>query len=306
LITVRDVLEPAVVRLRASGSETARLDAELLLGHVLGMERTQLMAHAEATVGDGQGERFAALLERRVAGEPVAYIRGVKEFYGLALAVDGRALIPRPETETLVGLALAHVREALSAAPRGDGATPYRVLDVGTGSGAIVVALALTLGRAGYGEAVRFSASDRSPHALALAVENAVAHGLADLIDFRLGDLLAPATGADVPFELIVANLPYVPSRDVARLPVAASFEPSEALDGGSDGLVVVRRLLEALPGALSDRGATLLEIGADQADAALAAVAMLLPGWPAAVHPDLAGAPRVLEVSRPTPTSRG
>lgn len=300
MITVRDVLEPAVVRLRASGSETARLDAELLLGHVLGMERTGLLAHPEAAVGDGPAERFAAFLERRVAGEPVAYIRGVKEFYGLALAVDGRALIPRPETETLVELALAHIREALTAAPRAAGAPPYRVLDVGTGGGAVVVALARTLGRAGYGEAVRFTASDRSPDALALAVENAVGHGLADLVDFRTGDLLAPAVAADGPFELIVANLPYVPSGEVARLPVAASFEPREALDGGPDGLEVVRRLLMALPGGLADPGSALLEIGGDQAEAALAAAAELLPGWPAAVHTDLSGAPRVLAVARP------
>jgi release factor glutamine methyltransferase len=300
MVTLREVLEPAVERLRASASDSARLDAELLLGHALGMERTGILAHPEAAVGEGQRERFAALLERRVAGEPVAYIRGVKEFYGLALGVDARALIPRPETETLVELGLAHIRGALTAAPRAAGARPFRVLDVGTGSGAVVVALARTLGRAGYAGTVRFTASDRSEGALSLALENAVAHGVADLIDFRVADLLAPAVEVDGPIDLVVGNLPYVPTADLPRLPVAASFEPREALDGGPDGLEVVRGLLAGLPPVLAASGAALLEIGADQADAALAAAAELLPGWPARLYPDLSGEPRVLSVTRP------
>jgi len=299
VITLRDVLEPAVERLRAAGSESARLDAELLLGHALGMDRTGVLAHPEAPVGDGQRDRFAALLERRAAGEPVAYIRGVKEFYGLAFAVDARALIPRPETETLVELALGRVRASLAAAPRPVGARPFRVLDVGTGSGAVVVALARTLGRAGYGDAVRFTASDRSTDALALAVENAVAHGVADRIDFRVADLLAPAVEVDGPVDLVVANLPYVPSADLPSLPIAAHFEPREALDGGSDGLDLVRGLMGELPRVLAPSGSALLEIGSDQVDAALAAAAAALPGWNATIHADLGGRPRVLDLGR-------
>ena len=299
MITLRDVLEPAVERLRAAGSESARLDAELLLGHALGMDRTGVLAHPEAPVGDGQRDRFAALLERRAAGEPVAYIRGVKEFYGLAFAVDARALIPRPETETLVELALGRVRASLAAAPRPIDARPFRVLDVGTGSGAVVVALARTLGRAGYGDAVRFTASDRSTDALALAVENAVAHGVADRIDFRVADLLAPAVEVDGPVDLVVANLPYVPSADLPSLPIAAHFEPREALDGGSDGLDLVRGLMGELPRVLAPSGSALLEIGSDQVDAALAAAAAALPGWNATIHADLGGRPRVLDLGR-------
>ncbi len=297
---IRETLEVAVARLRGAGSESPRLDAELLLGHVAGLERTSILAHPEAPLSDGQLERFGALVERRAAGEPVAYIRGVKEFYGLALAVDPRALIPRPETESLVELALARVRGALSAAPRPAGTRPFRVLDVGTGSGAVVVALARTLRRTGYGEAVRFTASDRSQDALALAVENAVSHGVADLIDFRVADLLDPAIEVDGPIDLVVANLPYIPSAVLPQLPVAASFEPREALDGGSDGLDLVRRLLEDLPRVLAVGGGALLEIGADQGEAAIAATAERVPGWPATIHPDLAGQPRVLSVERP------
>ncbi|MGH2406770.1 MAG: peptide chain release factor N(5)-glutamine methyltransferase [Candidatus Limnocylindrales bacterium] len=300
MVTLREVLEPAVERLRAGGSESARLDAELLLGHALGLERTGVLAHPSAAVGEGQRERFAALLERRLAGEPVAYIRGVKEFYGIAFGVDARALIPRPETETLVEVALARIRATLSRAPRAVGTRPFRVLDVGTGSGAVVVALARTLARAGYLDAVRFTASDRSERALSLAIENAVGHGVADRIDFRVADLLTPAVEVDGPVDLVVANLPYVPTDDLASLPIAASFEPREALDGGSDGLALVRTLLAGLPIVLGTDGAALLEIGADQADAALAAAAALLPGWPSRVHDDLGGEPRVLDVSRP------
>jgi len=297
---IRETLEVGGARLRGAGSESPRLDAELLLGHVVGLERTSILAHPEAPLSDGQLERFRALVERRAAGEPVAYIRGVKEFYGLALAVDPRALIPRPETESLVELALARVRGALSAAPRPAGTRPFRVLDVGTGSGAVVVALARTLGRAGYGEAVRFTASDRSQDALALAVENAVSHGVADLIDFRVADLLDPAIEVDGPIDLVVANLPYIPSAVLLELPVAASFEPREALDGGPDGLDLVRRLLVDLPRVLVAGGGALLEIGADQGETAVAAAAERLPGWPATIHPDLAGQPRVLSVERP------
>ena len=300
VVTLREVLEPAVGRLRAAGSDSARLDAELLLGHALGLERTGVLAHPMAAVGEGQRERFAGLLERRVSGEPVAYIRGVKEFYGLAFGVDARALIPRPETETLVELALARIRGVLTAAPRSAATRPFRVLDVGTGSGAVVVALARTLARAGYRDTVRFTASDRSAAALSLAVENAVSHGVADLIDFRVADLVDPAVEVDGPIDLIVANLPYVPTGDLAGLPIGTSFEPPEALDGGSDGLAVVRALLAELATVVANDGAALLEIGANQAAGALAGAAQLLPGWPARIHDDLGGEPRVLDVTRP------
>lgn len=298
---IRETLEVGGARLRGAGSESPRLDAELLLGHVVGLERTSILAHPEAPLSDGQLERFRALVERRAAGEPVAYIRGVKEFYGLALAVDPRALIPRPETESLVELALARVRGALSAAPRPAGTRPFRVLDVGTGSGAVVVALARTLGRAGYGEAVRFTASDRSQDALALAVENAVSHGVADLIDFRVADLLDPAIEVDGPIDLVVANLPYIPSAVVPTLPVAASFEPAAALDGGDDGLAVIRRLLPELPAVVVPGGVALLEIGSDQTAALREAAGAALPGWPIAIHDDLGGRPRVARLDRPT-----
>lgn len=310
MATVGELLDAAVAELRAGGSESPRLDAELLLAHVLRTDRTTILAHPEAPVGEGARATFRAALERRLVGEPVAYIRGVKEFFGLAFAVDRRALIPRPETERLVELALARIAARLTGGSRPGGGPPLRVLDVGTGCGAVAVALAATFRRRGYGAAVRLVASDISADALALAIENAVGHGVADAIDFRLADLLEPATAADTaaaaapgggPVDLLVANLPYVRSDVVPLLPIAARFEPPVALDGGPDGLAVIRRLLVRLPDVLGPGGIALLEIGADQSEAIVAVVNAALPGWPLTVHPDLAGQPRVAEIGRPT-----
>jgi release factor glutamine methyltransferase len=299
-MTVGQALASATERLRISGSASPRLDAELLLGHVVGLDRTAILAHPEAPLGADHEARFEALLARREAGEPVAYIREVKEFYGFALSVDARALIPRPETELLVELAISRTRVAIGARPRVDGMPRFRVLDVGTGSGAIVVAMARTLRRAGFGDVIRFTASDISEAAVSLAVENAVAQGVADLIDFRVADLLSTAVQIDDPPAVIVANLPYVASADLDLLGPAIGFEPRLALDGGPDGLDVIRRMLGELPRVLAHGGVALLEIGADQGEAAMAAAGVERPDWAAIVHSDLAGLPRVLEVERP------
>ena len=293
--TVGSALAAATARLQESGSETPRLDAELLLGHALGVDRATLLAAPLAMLGDGQRASLATMLDRRAAGEPVAYIRGLKEFYGLALAVDARALIPRPETEALVELALARLRDALVSRPRDGG--PLTVWDVGTGSGAIVVALAVEARRRRYAVDLRFRATDISPDALGLAVENAVAHGVADIIEFASLDLAGEGS-----CDLLLANLPYVPSAAVPKLPVAAHYEPAVALDGGANGLEVVCRLLAQLPVALKADGSALLEIGSDQVDAVTAAVAATLPDWSLEIHPDLGGAPRVAELARTRP----
>ncbi len=294
--TVGGLLHQAAARLTETGSETPRLDAEVLLGHVLHVGRATLLAGPEAGVGPERAQEFEQLVERRAKGEPVSYIRGLKEFYGLVFSVDQRALIPRPETETLVELALARIASALTGAPRDPG-SPLRVWDVGTGSGAIVVSVAVESRRRGYGEDVRLHATDISADALAVAVENAVAHGVADAIDFATADL---TDGADlIPVDIMLANLPYIPTADVPTLPVAASFEPVTALDGGADGLDLVRRLIRQLPSALTANGVALLEIGSDQANATQAAAAELGEGWQSVVHKDLAGRARVVEIAR-------
>jgi release factor glutamine methyltransferase len=296
---VGEILTSATERLQACGSESARLDAEVLLGNVLGVDRTVLIAHAETVLSTGQLERFEADLARRETGEPVAYIRGLKEFYGTIISVDPRVLIPRPETETLVDLALERIRDDLTGVSRDADADPYLVWDVGTGSAAIPVAIGVELRKRGYGEAVRFVASDVSEDAREVATINVVSHGLAHLVTFGLGDLTAAAPPPRRPVDLLLANLPYIPSDTVPTLAVAASFEPVAALDGGPDGLAIYRRLLAGLPEAVAPAGRALLEIGADQADLLQAAVAEALPEWRSVVHPDLGGSPRVAELER-------
>ncbi len=296
---VGELLAEATDRLEASGSDSARLDAEVLLAFVLGIDRSGLAAHPEVVLSTSQLERYEACLARRVAGEPVAYIRGLKEFYGTAISVDPRVLIPRPETETLVELALARITHDLTGAPREDDAEPYLVWDVGTGSGAIPVAIALELRRRRYREAVHFHVSDLSGEARDVATVNVVAHGLAHLFIFAEGDLTDVAVPPRGPVDLLVANLPYIPSGLMPDLPVAASFEPAAALDGGPDGLDIIRRLLPALPDVLASTGAALLEIGADQEGLVSAAVETALPGWTFTFHADLSGSPRVARLER-------
>jgi release factor glutamine methyltransferase len=290
--TVRELLDVGVARLRESGSETARLDAELLLAHALGTDRTNVIASFGAPVGDGAAARFGELLDRRAAGEPVAYIRGVKEFLGLAFGVDHRALIPRPETERLVELAMGEVVHRLVSAPRAAGAPPIRVIDVGAGSGAVAVTMAVLLRRRRMLDEVEITASDISEEALQLAKENAVAHVVGDRIEFRVADLIpGDDTGR---WDVVAANLPYVRTDAIPGLPRAAAFEPAAALDGGADGLRVIARLLDRLPGALAADGVALLEIGGDQGQAMLDLVAARLPGWACELEKDLGGLSRV------------
>jgi release factor glutamine methyltransferase len=309
--TIGELLGDATARVRESGSPTARLDAELLLGFAVGADRTSVVAHPDALVGTDAAARFEDAVRRREAGEPVAYIRGIKEFHGLAFAADARALIPRPETEALVDAALAEVMSRLGRragdAGRGgpDGGDPIRVADVGTGGGAIAVALAagLRARRVEMGSHVTILATDQSADALDLARENAVGHAAADGMRFVEADLLPPVLpDGGAPLDVVLANLPYVRTDAIAGLPIAASFEPRDALDGGPDGLDVIRTLLERLPEALAPDGVALLEIGADQGESAPAAVSTVLPGWRSSVAPDLAGLPRVLRVERPGP----
>ena len=299
--TIGELLVSAATRLRESGSETARLDAELLLGYAIGADRTAVVAHRDAPVGADAAARFEEALRRRESGEPVAYIRGIKEFHGLAFAVDPRALIPRPETEALVDAALAEVMARLGR--RVGDTEPVRIADVGTGSGAIAVAIAVALRgrRVQLGRDVTILATDRSADALDLARENAVGHAAADGMRFVDADLLPPVLPDDgARLDILLANLPYVRTDAIAGLPIAASFEPRDALDGGADGLDPIRALLARLPDVLAAEGVALLEIGADQGEVAPAAVADHLPGWRASVAPDLAGLPRVLRVERP------
>lgn len=306
MATIGEHLAAALDRLRASRSESPRLDAELLMAHALGIERTTVLAHPEWAVGPEAAVRLLDGVARRAAGEPVAYIRGIKEFHGVAFTVDARALIPRPETEVLVDLALGAIGDRLSRAPRPPGTPPLVVADVGTGSGAIAVALAVALRRRGMLGEVEIVASDVSDEAADLARENAVAQGVGDRVGVVSADLL-PTPGRPAGllvvadrFDVVCANLPYIPSAVVPELPVAASFEPRAALDGGPDGLDTIRRLLAVLPERVAGDGVALLEIGDEQGPAVRTAVAERLPGWEVRIEPDLAGRPRVAVLGAP------
>ncbi len=303
MTATRALVEAGTERLRAAGSDTPRLDAELLLAYAIGVDRTAVIAHGDAPVGADATATYESLIARREKGEPVAYLRGIKEFHGIALTVDSRGLIPRPETELLVDTAIAAVMAALTSGIERVGR--LRVADVGTGSGAIAVALAVVLrARRVPPDDVDIVALDVSEDALDLARENAVAHGVGDRLRFVASDLLPPDARSS-PFDVILANLPYVRTAELdasAGKPVSTTFEPRLALDGGADGLTVIGRLLGQLEWGLASDGIALLEIGGDQGEAAPALVADHLPAWTCDVIPDLAGLPRVLRVRREAP----
>ena len=275
-MTVSDAIRTATAQLAAT-SDTARLDAEVLMAHALCASRSDLLLRH---MRDDEPAGFAALVERRLRHEPVAYICGRQDFFGLTLAVSPAVLIPRGDSEVLV--------EAALAAHPGAG----RVLDCGTGSGALLLAVLENLpGARGIG-------IDRSPEALAVAAGNAAAHGLAARAEMRLADWEQPGWAADLgQFDLILANPPYV--EDAA--PIAASVrdhEPAGALFAGEEGLDAYRILVPQLPGLLAPGGAALVEIGAAQAES-VAAIGVAA-GLESRLHRDLGGRPRVLEMKLP------
>ena len=281
-VTVGAAVGAAAARLRARGADTPYLDAAVLLAHLLQVSKERLFAAYPEPLPELTRARFEQVLERRAAGEPVAYLRGCKEFYGRPFRVDRRVLIPRPETELLVQAALRR-----GDAGAGAGGVPA-LHEVGTGSGAVAVTLQLER------PAWRVSASDLSPAAVAAARGNRDRLG-AGRLRLRVCDLLPPAPAR---WDLIVANLPYLTSAEVARLRRRGWPEPALALDGGADGLGPSRRLLDCARRRLRPGGALLLETGACGA-AALASALERRGFAPVELWRDLAGLPRVLIAHR-------
>lgn len=268
--------------LAEAGSEEASLEAELLLAHALNIDRTHLYQRLREELPSGATDAFQALLRRRLAHEPTAYILGRKEFYGLELEVTPAAIIPRPETETLVELVLEFVRTR-------EARHEMRVADVGVGCGAIAAALAVNLPQA------EIIATDISRDALALARRNADRHGVAGRIRFLESDLLEPL---DAPMDVIAANLPYVRTGDFeAGPPEIRDHEPRLGLDGGPDGLRIIERLLGQAPSRLKPGGALFVEIGEEQGNAARKLAAQSFPRARIEVRKDLSGLDRVLVV---------
>lgn len=276
-MTVSAALRDGAAALVQAGlDETPRLDVELLMAHALDVGRSELLLrHMGAAVPDG----FAPLLERRLRHEPVAYILGEQEFFGLPFRVSPAVLIPRGDSEVLV-------EAALVARP-----SAARVLDCGTGSGALLLAVLANLADA---EGVGI---DRSPEALAVAADNARQLGLDSRTRMLLADWDNPGWQNELgePFDLILANPPYVES-DAALAHSVSMHEPAGALFAGKEGLDAYRVLIPQLPGLLAPGGAVLVEIGAPQADSVSAIAAEA--GFSAILHHDLAGHPRVLQLS--------
>ncbi|MGE0135511.1 MAG: peptide chain release factor N(5)-glutamine methyltransferase [Dehalococcoidia bacterium] len=285
-MTARHLLHAAAQRLLDAGCDDtldeARLEVELLYGEAAGLDRARVLAAGALEPPPEAAARFEALLARRLGHEPLAYILGRRECYGLTFEVAPGVLIPRPDTETLIEAAL----EAVRAHPRVR--RVVNVVDVGTGSGVIALAVAH------HAPTAKVYALDASTEALAIAGRNRRRLGLTDRVVLLAGDLLE---ALPVPADVIVANLPYIPTAEVDRLaPEVRDWEPRAALDGGPDGLDVIRALIAQLPARLAKPGAVLLEVGHDQAPE----VARLLEARldaPARLHHDLAGIARVVEV---------
>jgi release factor glutamine methyltransferase len=275
--TWADARSRAIEQLRGGADPaTAVLDADVLLAFALGVSKEDVLAHPERALSENAGAQFDALIARRRGGEPVAYLRGWKEFYGLRFNVDPRVLIPRPETETLV--------EEARRLIEGRSVT---VLDVGTGSGAIACAIAV------HERAAKVIATDISRDALAVAKANAEALGVADRVELRQGDLLAPIAERAA---VVCANLPYLRDDALASLEgerTSLAFEPRTAVVAGADGLAIIRRVVADLPRVLAPGGVALFECDPPQA----APIGDLLRGIGLAVRVvrDLAGAERVV-----------
>jgi release factor glutamine methyltransferase len=270
-----EALQAARARL-ASTSRNPRRDAEVLLAHVLRCDQAALLTHPERLLSPAEADQLESFLNRRLASEPMQYITGSQEFFGLLFEVTPAVLIPRPETEHLVEAALEHI-----------GGEAVRILDVGTGSGAIAVSLAHARPQS------HLTAVDLSPAALEVARRNAQRHGVLDRVTFLQSNLLATVDGAD--FDVVVSNPPYIAEGEVLE-PQVSNFEPHPALYAGPTGLEVYERLIPEARKVLKPGGWLLLEIGFGQQPA----VEALLRGWRSVsvVH-DLQGIPRVVQAMK-------
>jgi len=278
--TLLDYLRLTTDFLAAKKIDSARLDAELLLGEVLGLARVQLYTNFERPLAREEVDRYRELVRRRAAREPVAYILGRREFWSLDFEIDRRVLVPRPDTELLVELAVAALQTRA-------GAATLHVADVGTGSGAVAVAIAKEVPNA------RVVATDKSQAALEVAPRNADRHGVADRIEFVSGDLCAPLRGRE-PFDLIVSNPPYVKADEVAALdPEIRDWEPRLALVSGADGMDATRALVESALQVLAPGGSLWVEVGSQ---AGAVRECFVSNGYAdVRVHRDLAGSERVV-----------
>jgi release factor glutamine methyltransferase len=280
-LTVEAARRAVAAKLQSAGNDSAELDARLLLGHALGLDLTGLISAAQRRLTPDESARLERFALRRLAGEPVARIVGEKEFWGLPLKLSAATLVPRPDTETVVELALELLRTG------GELSRPLRIADIGTGTGAILLALLSELPAAqGFG-------TDISADALRTAAANAARTGLSVRAIFMECDY---ASGLSGPFDLIVSNPPYIRSADIAALAAEVrNHDPLAALDGGADGLDAYRALIPQAAGLLAPGGVLIVEAGRGQSGQieTLMGAAGLVPGT--APRADLGGIPRAV-----------
>ena len=275
-----DVSAEVATALTSSGICEASLEAEVLVRYVLDMDRVDYFSSLTETFKQSEGCRLNSLVCRRMSGEPLAYVLGCREFYGLNLVVDKNVLVPRQETESLAEEVIEFVRTRFLE--------QVTIADIGTGSGAIALALASNLPGA------RLLAIDTSKEALAVAQVNVNSHGFSDRIDLIQGDLLEPL---DYAVDIIVSNPPYLSTSDIARLALEVQSEPTLALDGGDDGLDVTRRLFENAPAYLNPRGAMFVEIDPPHLHDAIGLARAAFPQEIVGFSNDLLGLPRIVRV---------
>jgi release factor glutamine methyltransferase len=282
-VILHEALQSATQTLHKAGIADASVEAELLLGHVLGMSRTRLYTEPETSLTSAEAERLRHLIGRRLAHEPTAYILGHSEFYGIDFRIDCRTFIPRPETELLV-------EEAVELALYISRQEKHVVIaDVGTGCGAIAISLALALPQA------KIYATDISVLALQIAEMNCRRHAVRDQVELLQGDLLGPLPQ---PVDILVANLPYIKGSEFEGLsPEIRDYEPTIALAGGEDGLDKIRQMLEQTPGKVNRRAYLLLEIGQGQGDMVTSLTKGYFPQASVELIPDLGGVERLVKV---------
>ena len=278
MLTLREFLRDTRGRLGEVGAPEPRLESEVMLSDVLGVPRHRLYAYQDDAIPEEAVEALEKVVRRRLEREPLAYILGHREFYGVDLTVGPGVMVPRPETEMLVERALLVCLERMDRAG-------LVVADVGTGSGGIAVSLAMHL------PGVALYATDISAEALQVARANVEKFGLGPRVTLLEGDLLEPLPGR---VDVIVANLPYIPSGRLEELQPELAWEPRGALDGGDDGMGLLRRLMGQAAGKLADDGVMLLEIDPGQGEALRRLAGRLFPGATTSVEEDLAGLERL------------
>ena len=283
MATIRQALQETHRGLEAIGIPDSRLEAEVMVMNVMRLPRQDIFAHQEDEVSGQQERELAEMVRRRLTREPLAYILGYKEFYGINLLVNSNVLIPRPETETMV-------EHALFMALMGMESRELVVADVGTGTGNIAINLAIHL------PAAHIYALDVEDAVLDVTSYNIRAHNVADRITLAKGDLLEPLPE---PVDLVVANLPYIPTRRIPTLQPEIQWEPSGALDGGDEGLDLLRRLISQADSKLKEQAVMLLELDPEQVAPVETFVKEYLPGATTSVEQDLARQDRIFVITR-------